>query len=118
MTSARHTGRMGRLPLAAWPAADAAIWTAACNPAPGPFSQTPKRSPATYRMYREGYAGFLWHLQHQGQLDPAETPKARVTLERLASYYDHLVRSGVADFHPCRPFRHPARRPAADVPRR
>ena len=90
--------RMGRLPLADWPPADAAVWTAACNPLPGPFSQTPKRSSATYRMYAQGYAGFLWHLHRQGQLDPAETPVERVTRERLASYYNHLVQSGVADY--------------------
>jgi integrase len=90
--------RMGRLPLADWPTADAAVWTAASNPLPGPFSQTPKRSPATYRMYAQGYAGFLWHLRRQGQLDPGETPVERVTRERLAGYYEHLVQSGVADY--------------------
>jgi hypothetical protein len=98
MTGTPPVVRMGRLPLAVWPTADAAVWTAACNPVPGPFSQTPKRSPATYRMYAQGYAGFLWHLQRQGQLDPAETPAERVTLERLASYHDHLVQSGIADY--------------------
>ena len=98
MTGTPPIVRMGRLPLTDWPTADAAAWTTACNPVPGPFSQTPKRSPATYCMYAQGYAGFLWHLQRQGQLDPAETPVERVTLERLASYHDHLVQSGVADY--------------------
>jgi hypothetical protein len=98
MTGTPPIVRMGRLPQAAWPTADAAVWTAACNPLPGPFSQTPKRTPATYRMYAQGYAGFLWHLQRQGQLDPAETPVERVTRERLASYHDHLVQSGVANY--------------------
>jgi hypothetical protein len=98
MTGTPPIVRMGRLPLADWLTADAALWTAACNPVPGPFSPTPRRSPATYRMYAEGYAGFLWHLQRQGQLDPAETPVERVTLERLASYHDHLVQSGIADY--------------------
>ncbi|HEY1413394.1 MAG TPA: hypothetical protein VGF36_14710, partial [Rhodopila sp.] len=98
MTATAPAVRMGRLPLAAWPTVDAALWATACNPMPGPFSQTPQRSAATYRMYAQGYAGFLWHLQRQGQLDPAETPAQRVTLERLGSYHDHLVRSGVADY--------------------
>jgi hypothetical protein len=67
MTGTPPIVRMGRLPLANWPRADAGVWTAACNPLPGPFSQTPKRSPATHRMYAQGYAGFLWHLQRHGQ---------------------------------------------------
>jgi hypothetical protein len=98
MTGTPPPARMGRLPLTDWPTADAAAWTTACNPLPGPFSQTRKRSCATYRMYAQGYAGFLWHLQRQGQLDPAETPAERVTRERLARYYDHLVQSGIADY--------------------
>ena len=59
MTGTPPAIRMGRLPLTDWPTADAAVWTAACNPLPGPFSQTRKRSPATYRMYAQGYAGFF-----------------------------------------------------------
>jgi hypothetical protein len=98
MTDTPSAVRMRRLPLAAWPAADAAAWMAACNPRRGPFSQNPQRSPATYRMYAEGYAGFLWHLQSQGQLDPAEAPAERVTLERLGSYYERLMQSGNADY--------------------
>ena len=89
--------RMGRLPLAEWPAADAAAWERACTPGAGPFSQNPPRSPATYSMYAGGYAGYLWHLRRLNQLDPAETPAERVTRERLGSYHERLVQAGNAD---------------------
>jgi hypothetical protein len=88
---------MRRLPLAEWPVADAAAWERACKPSAGPFSQNPPRSPATYSMYGDGYAGWLWHLMSLNQLDPAETPTERVTPERLGSYHERLVRAGHAD---------------------
>jgi hypothetical protein len=89
---------MWRLPLAEWPATDAAAWERACTPCAGPFSQHPPRSPATYSMYADGYAGWLWHLRSLNQLDPAETPAERVTRERLGSYHERLVRAGNADY--------------------
>lgn len=89
--------RMPRLPLAEWPAADAAAWELACTPCAGPFSQTPPRSLATYSMYADGYAGYLWHLKSLGQLDLAVTPAERVTRERLGGYHERLVRAGHAD---------------------
>jgi hypothetical protein len=49
-------------------------------------------------MYAEAYGGFLWHLQSQDQLDPAETPAQRVTPARLDHYYERLVQSGCADY--------------------
>jgi hypothetical protein len=98
MSGPSLAARMRRLPWADWPAADAAAWTAASNPRPGPFSRNRRRSPATYRMYAEAYAGFLWHLQSQGQLEPAETPAERVTPARLDHYYECLVQSGCADY--------------------
>jgi len=90
--------RMGRLPIAEWPAADAAAWTLARTPRAGPFSQNPPRSLATYGMYADGYAGYLWHLKSLNQLHPAETPAERVTRERLGSYHERLVRGGLADY--------------------
>ena len=96
--SGRWPARMRRLPQADWPAADATAWAAASNPRPGPFSRNRRRSPATYRMYAEAYGGFLWHLQSEGQLDPAETPAERVTPARLDHYYERLVQSGCADY--------------------
>jgi site-specific recombinase XerC len=98
MSSPSPAARMRRLPWADWPAADAAAWTAASNPRPGPFSRNRRRSPATYRMYAEAYAGFLWHLQSQGQLEPTQTPAERVTPARLDHYYERLVQAGCADF--------------------
>jgi site-specific recombinase XerC len=98
MSSPSPAARMRRLPWADWPAADAAAWTAASNPRPGPFSRNRRRSPATFRMYAEAYAGFLWHLQSQGQLEPAETPAERLTPTRLDHYYERLVQAGCADY--------------------
>jgi site-specific recombinase XerC len=98
MTGPLPAVRMRRLPRMDWPAADAAAWTAASNPRPGPFSRNRRRSPATYRMYAEAYGGFLWHLQSQDQLEPAETPTERVTPARLDHYYERLVQSGCADY--------------------
>jgi hypothetical protein len=92
------TARMRRLPQADWPAADAAAWTAASNPRPGPFNRNRRRSPATYRMYAEAYAGFLWYLQSEGQLDPGEPLAERVTPTRFDHYYERLVQSGCADY--------------------
>ena len=90
--------RMRRLPLAAWPPADAAAWAAARDPAAGPFSQNPPRSPATYEDLRRR----LWLLplasRKRGQLDPAETPVERPTLGRLGGYHERLVRAGLADY--------------------
>jgi hypothetical protein len=88
---------MRRLPLAEWPAADAAAWERACTPCAGPFSQNPPRSPATYSMYADGYAGYLWHLKSLNQLDAAETPAERVTRERLGGYHERLMGAGHAD---------------------
>ena len=64
----------------------------------GPFSQNLPRSPATYDMYADGYAGYLWHLKTLNQLDAAETPAERVTRERLGSYHERLTRAGLADY--------------------
>jgi integrase/recombinase XerD len=89
--------RVPRLPLAEWPAADAAAWQLACTPGAGPFSRNPARSRATYTMYADGYAGWLWHLRSLNQLHPAETPAERVTRERLGSYHERLARAGLAD---------------------
>jgi len=86
------------LPLAAWPQADAAAWAAARDSAPGPFSRNPPHSSATYDIYATGYGYFLWHLESQGHLEPAETPIERPTLERLGDYYDRLVAVGSADY--------------------
>ena len=85
-----------QLPVSAWPAADAAAWTVACNPRPGPFSRR-KLSPYTYRNYARSYGAFLWHLTTQGELDPAESPAQRVTLARLENFYEHLARCGNAN---------------------
>jgi hypothetical protein len=90
--------RMRRLPPAQWPAADAAAWKRACTPDAGPFGQNPPRSPATYGMYADGYAGYLWHLRSLNLLDPGETPAERVTRARLAIYHEHLIRAGLADY--------------------
>ncbi len=98
MTDNPPTPRMRRLPLAEWPAADAAAWKRACTPSAGPFSQNPPRSSATYSMYADGYAGYLWYLKSLNQLDPAETPAERVTRERLGGYHECLVRAGNADY--------------------
>jgi hypothetical protein len=86
------------LPLAAWPQADATAWAAARQPAPGLFSQSWPRSPATYEVYATGYGGFLWYLESEGQLDLAETPSERPTLGRLGGYHERLVRAGLADY--------------------
>ena len=97
MTDTSSGMPMQRLRQAEWPPGDAAVWATACNPRPGPFSPTPRLSPATYRMYAEAYAAFLWHLKSQGLLDPAETPAERVTLERLDSYFARLKQADNAD---------------------
>jgi hypothetical protein len=97
MTDIPPTPHMRRLPLAEWPAADAVAWERACTPCAGPFSQNPPRSPATYSMYADGYAGWLWHLRSLNQLNPIETLVERVTRERLGTYHERLVRAGHAD---------------------
>lgn len=98
MTDIPPAPRMGRLPIAEWPAADAAAWKLTRTPRAGPFSQNPQRSPATYSMYADGYAGYLWHLKSLNQLHPAETPAERVTRERLGDYHNRLVGAGCADY--------------------
>jgi hypothetical protein len=64
--------------VAVWPAADAAAWKVVCNPTPGPFSDNPPRSAATYDIYARGYGFYLAYLRSEGLLDPAETPAQRV----------------------------------------
>jgi site-specific recombinase XerC len=86
------------LRVATWPAADAAAWKGVCNPTPGPFSDNPPRTAATYDMYARGYGFYLAYLRSEGLLDPVETPAQRVTVDRLGGYYDHLVQRGIADY--------------------
>ena len=96
MTSTPFTSEVRQLPVSAWPAGDARAWAAACSPRPGPFGRR-SLSPYTYRNYARSYGAFLWHLTTQGLLDPVERPAERVTLQRLESFYEQLVRSGNAN---------------------
>lgn len=98
MSAASPAASLVRLPVAQWPAADAAAWQRACHPQPGPFSAAPPRSPQTYRAYAQGYGAYLGYLQSQDLLSLAETPAERVTRARLGGYYDHLMRAGKADY--------------------
>ena len=93
MTDRRHREDY-KLAVADWPPADAAAWAEDTNPQPGPFSRHQPRSSATYRKYAAGWGVFLWYLQTKGQLDPAETPLQRVTMERLAGFWSMLQARG------------------------
>jgi hypothetical protein len=75
-----------------------AAWQQACHPQPGPFSPHKRRSLHTYAKYAKGWGIYLRYLQSQNQLDPAETPVQRITLDRLAGFWTMLRARDNADY--------------------
>jgi hypothetical protein len=98
MTEISYRSGVHILPTRAWPPADAAAWARAQRTHRGPFGDNTVRSPFTYVKYASGYGAYLWHLHSLDLLDSAEGPAERVTLERLGSFYEQLVRCGNADY--------------------
>jgi integrase/recombinase XerD len=80
-------------PVQAWPSGDQAAWKAACEPddplgPPGGYASRWARS--TRAKVENGYGRWLGWLERSGQLDPAATPAARATRERVTSYLTML----------------------------
>lgn len=87
-------------PVSAWPELDRRLWAAALDAGGGPFSEQGRGvhlRPASRCKYAGGYGRWMAFLASRGWLDPAVSPAARVTRDRLAAYYALLREQGNSD---------------------
>ena len=89
------------LPSSNWPEQDRLDWERACA-ASDPFDVNWNAYASSLRLdtqiiTRKGYGVWLHFLAHRGWLDPFALPLARVTPERLVTYFNHLRTAGNAD---------------------
>ncbi|TVR07177.1 MAG: site-specific integrase [Salinarimonadaceae bacterium] len=80
------------LPLAEWPASDAALWALARTPA-GLFDDHGGAAhwhPRTCQTNIQHYGRFLGYLSWRGDLDETVAPADRVTRESVGAYSAHL----------------------------
>ena len=89
------------LPVADWPQIDRDAWLRGTQARRGPFRKNGGGKPlskATYWKREQGYGTWLWFMNSRGLLDVGQRPEARITLEHLDAYLEHLTNSGLSDY--------------------
>ena len=80
------------MPIAEWPAADQAAWTATLRPGDprGPGGLAAGWGPTSCRLVEKGYGRWLSWLAEHGLLDPELTPGTSVSRTNVAAYIADL----------------------------
>ncbi|WP_237213330.1 hypothetical protein [Falsiroseomonas oryziterrae] len=93
-------GRTLSIGLHDWPELDRAGWQRALAPSRGLYDAggaAERRSPRGLDKVSGGYAAWLSFLRRRGELDPVQSPAARVTPARLDAWIDEQRARGVRD---------------------